>query len=99
MDLTGGGRIARRFATFILLGPFLVWLTFIILQLPHMIRVPDTAPLPFFGMALVFAAVVGYPAAALAYWIGLISSFADDVFTAGLFGMIPAAVCSWLAGR
>ena len=44
-------------------------------------------------------AVLGYPAAALVYWMGLSSSFADEVFIAGLFGMIPAAVCSWLAGR
>ncbi len=37
--------------------------------------------------------------AVLVYWMGLSSSFADEVFIAGLFGMIPAAVCSWLAGR
>ena len=47
-------------------------------------------------------AVLGYPAAALGYWMaiglaGLRSLFADDVLVAGLFGVIPAAVCSWLA--
>jgi hypothetical protein len=130
-----GGPMARRFATFILLGPFLVWLTFIILQLPDLIRKPD-APWGFFGMVLVIVmmigfvpaflvacadyamarkrlsravraaacAVLGYPAAVLGFWIatgqvGLRDSILGDVFSAGLFGVIPAAVCSWVAGR
>jgi hypothetical protein len=48
-------------------------------------------------------AVLGYPATGLGYWMaigqaGLRDSILGDVFTAGLFGIIPAAVCSWIAG-
>jgi hypothetical protein len=44
------------------------------------------------------------PAAVLGFWIvtgqvGLRNSILGDVFTAGLFGIIHAAVCSWVAGE
>jgi hypothetical protein len=126
----------RHVATFILLGPLLVWLTIVILLLPDVMRRPHSGAVEFFGFAIVIVAVLGfvpavllacadhlmanrglpraaraaacaalgYPAAGLAFYVavnsvGLRSSFADDVFIARLFGIIPAAVCSWLAGR
>lgn len=128
--------MVRRFPIFVLLGPFLVWLTFLLLLVPDLLRKPNGGALAFFGIALLVVAVVGfipaivlawsdhlmahfglsrvlraaicavlaYPVATLAWWIalgeaGLRSSFADDLYVAGLYGMIPAAVCSWLAGR
>jgi hypothetical protein len=126
----------RRFATFMVLGPFLVWLTAFILHIPRLIRIPDAGALAFLflvvgifmalglipGLLLAFAdglmerwklsrvvraaasAVLACPVTAAAVWIflkdsGLLSNVATEVATAGLFGMIPAAVCSWVAGR
>jgi hypothetical protein len=128
--------MARRFASFVLLGPFLVWLIALITQLPHLIRRPSLEPLPFFGLVLGILIVIGfvpafalacadqvmagqglsrrsraaacavlaYPVTILGAWIalgtgGLRDIFGDGVLIAGLFGVIPAAVCSWLAGR
>ena len=119
----------RRFATFILLGPFLAWLTFMILLVPDLIRRPDP-PMAAFGIALLGVAAVGflpaiglawadqqmahfrlsrvvravacavlaYPAAVLALWIvlgqpGASSSDTAELPVAGLYAMIPAAVC------
>ena len=126
----------RRIATFVLLGPFLVWLTTFILLLPAFLKRPDSGTLMFpltaiiipvvigFVPALVLAgldwlmarqglsrvaraagcAVLGYPVALLGFWmalelVGLRSSFADEMLISGLFGTIPAAVCSWVAGK
>ncbi len=128
--------MARRFTIFVLLGPFLIWLQYMILQVPDLIRNPDGAPLGFFGLVLVIVAmlgvvpgfvlggvdhlmtrralsrvmravvcgVLGYPATLLAgWWIGLwnfgLRSIDDNFFLGGLFGVISAALCSWLAGR
>ena len=49
-------------------------------------------------------AVLAYPVTAAAVWIflkdsGLLKSVTTELAIAGLFGMIPAAACSWLAGR
>jgi hypothetical protein len=49
------------------------------------------------------SAVLAYPLATLAWWLAIrnagMRSLADNLTLAGLFAMIPAAVCSWLAGR
>ena len=51
--------MARRFTIFVLLGPFLIWLQYMILQVPDLIRNPDGAPLGFFGLVLVIVAMLG----------------------------------------
>jgi hypothetical protein len=128
--------MGRRFAIFVLLGPFLAWLTAFVFQLPALIRNPSFDPLPFYGLVLGIVMIIGfvpafalacadqvmarkalpllsravacallaYPVTLLGAWIGLGTGglrdvFGKGVFMAGLFGMIPAAVCSWLAGR
>jgi hypothetical protein len=124
----------KRFATFMLLGPLLAWLSSAILLLPGPIR-PDSAELAFYVVVLVVivafgfipgavlagvdqvmvklgwprvwraaaCAVLAYPLAALAIWIALnqlgLHSYRTEVPVNALFGVIPAAVCSWLAGR
>ena len=126
----------RRVATFVLLGPFLVWLTIFIQHLPRLVRLPDKGALSFFMVAIIIVVVIGlipalllagadelmarrrlapgwraavcavlaYPAAMITVTIalretGLWSSFANEIYFAGLFAVIPAAVCSWFAGR
>lgn len=126
----------RRFATFMVLGPLLVWLTAFMLQIPDLIRRPDAGAMKFFfavivifmglglipGLLLALAdglmerwrlsrvvrvavcAALAYPMTAVAVWLflkdsGLRSNLTAELPIAGLFGLIPAAVCSWLAGR
>jgi hypothetical protein len=128
--------MVRRAPIFALLGPFLIWLQFIILQVPDLIRKPDSSVLPFFSLVLVIVialgivpgivlagvdqlmadrrlsrvmravacGALGYPLTLLAgWWIGLsnvgLRSIDDNFYVGGLFGVIAAAVCSWLAGR
>lgn len=128
--------MGRRFAVFVLLGPFLVWLIALGTQLPLLIRRPSLEPLPFFGMVLgilmmigfvpsfalacadqamagkglrrltraAVCAVLAYPVAMLGAWItlgpgGLRDILGGQIWIAGLFGVIPAAICSWLASR
>jgi len=124
----------KRFATFMLLGPLLAWLSTSILLLPGPIH-PDGAEMAFYVVVLLFIAVFGlipgavlagvdqvmvklgwprvwraaacavlaYPLAALAIWAALRSiglhSYTNEVPVNALFGVIPGAVCSWLAGR
>jgi hypothetical protein len=126
--------MVKRFATFMLLGPLLAWLSTAILLFPGPIR-PDGAELAFYVVVLVFivvfglipgavlagvdqvmvtlgwsrvwravaCAVLAYPLAALAIWTALnqlgLHSYPTEVPVNALFGVIPAAVCSWLAGR
>jgi len=131
--LAGG---MRRFATFMVLGPLLVWLIAFSLHIPRLIRIPDAGALTFMllvivifvalglipGLLLALAdelmerwklsrvlraaacAVLAHPMTAAAVWIflkdsGLRSDLTSELPIAGLFGMIPAAVCSWVAGR
>jgi hypothetical protein len=126
----------RRFATFVLLGPLLVWLMFFILQVPQLIRVPSADPLPVFAIAIPVAvivcfvpalilagadhlmaqkgfsrmiraaicAVLGYPLAVLGFYVAIEAAhvrslFIDGLFTAGLFGIVPAAVCAWVSEK
>jgi hypothetical protein len=126
--------MAKRYATFMLLGPLLAWLSTAILLLPGPIH-PDSAELAFYVVVLLFivvfglipaavlagvdqvmvklgwsrewraaaCAVLAYPLAALAIWTALnqlgLHSYPTEVPVNALFGVIPAAVCSWLAGR
>jgi hypothetical protein len=126
--------MVNRFATFMLLGPLLAWLSTSVLLLPGPIP-PDGAELAFYVVVLLFVVVFGltpgavlagadqvmvklgwsrvwravacavlaYPLAALAIWTALRSiglhSYANEVPVNALFGVIPAAVCSWLSGR
>jgi hypothetical protein len=46
--------------------------------------------------------VLGYPVAVLGFYLAIEaahvrSMFIDDLLVAGLFGIIPAAVCAWLS--
>jgi hypothetical protein len=130
--------MVKRFATFALLGPFLVWLSGFIWEFPEMIRMSrDSAEVAFIvvtylfifiavagfipGLALAGAdqvmakrrlprvwraaacAALAYPAAALAIWIVLaplgVPEFKAGLPVSALFGVIPAALCSLLAGR
>jgi hypothetical protein len=55
------------------------------------------------AMRAAACAVLAYPLTILGFWIvlgklGLLSGLATELPVAGLYGMIPAAVCSWLAG-
>lgn len=126
--------MGKRFATFMLLGPLLAWLSTFILLLPGPIR-PDSAEMAFYVVVLMFivafglipgavlagvdqvmvklgwsrvwravaCAVLAYPLAALTIWIAFnqrgLQSSTDEVPVNALFGVIPAAVCSSLAGR
>jgi hypothetical protein len=126
----------RRFATFVLLGPLLAWLTMFMLLLPKFVNDPDSDAFAFMLTAIVITvvicfipsailagidhlmaergtsraarailcAVLGYAAAVLAFYmatekLGVRNWFVDNVFVAGLFGVIPGAVCSWLSGK
>ena len=128
--------MARRFTIFVLLGPFLIWLQYMILQVPDLIRNPDGAPLGFFGLVLVIVAmlgvvpgfvlggvdhlmarralsrvmravvcgVLGYPATlrpagGSGSGTSACAASTTTFSSAGLFGVISAALCSWLAGR
>ncbi len=126
-----------RVAIFVLLGPFLVWLSFLLYSLAGLIGNVSGPSLGgfflivlFYVMALgivpgivlavldqlmadrglsrvvraVVCGVLGYPLAIAAGWyiglnkVGLRSI--DDYFYLGcLYAVIPAALCSWLAGR
>ncbi len=49
-------------------------------------------------------AALGYVAAVVTFWISLRDIgfeilLVNSVFVAGLYGIVPAGVCSWLAGR
>jgi hypothetical protein len=128
--------MARRFASFVLLGPLLVWLALLMTQVPDLIRNPSLDPLPFYGLVAAILMMVGfgpafalacadhvmarqrlsrvtraaacavlaYPATQLGAWMvlgpgSLRDLLGDHIFLAGLFGVIPAALCSWIAAR
>lgn len=49
-------------------------------------------------------AALAYPLTTFGFWVvfaqlGLLKVFADEIAVAGLYGIVPAAVCSWVAGR
>ena len=124
-------RMLPRFAIFVLLGPFLVWLSYVLYSLlsgggvlgfflivlfyvmalgivPGVVLAGLDQLMAGRGVSRVVRAVVcgvlGYPAAVAAGWyiglnkVGLRSI--DDYFYLGcLYAVIPAALCSWLAGR
>ncbi len=129
-------RMMPRVAIFVLLGPFLVWLSYALYSVASLFGTagPSMGPflllVLFYVMALgivpgivlavldhlmahrglsrvmraVVCSVLGYPMAIAAGWyIGLNKTgmrSIDDYFYLGcLFAVLPAALCSWLAGR
>ena len=83
--------MVRRVPIFVLLGPFLVWLSFILYLLPDLIRKPpDSGVLGFFGLVLFFVMALGIVP-------GIVLAGADHLMAGrGLSRVMRAVVCGAL---